>query len=184
VLDEFPVLGRLDFFGRAMAYLRGYGIRVLLSIQSLAQLYDIWGQHQSITANCSLQVAFAPADVETAELLSRMTGTMTVNVYKRSLSGGPAAVTPRRATISHQEIARPLLTSEEVRRLASDEELVFVAGHPPIRARRRPYFLDPALIERARIAPPAVSDRLDHGNCVWGSGPATGDATQASLPEP
>jgi type IV secretory pathway TraG/TraD family ATPase VirD4 len=34
-----------------------------------------------------VQVAFAPADLETAELLSRMTGQMTVNLVKRSLSG-------------------------------------------------------------------------------------------------
>ena len=180
VLDEFPVLGKLDFFGRAMAYLRGYGIRVFLSIQSLAQLYDIYGQHQSITANCALQVAFAPADVETAELLSKMTGPMTVNVYKRSLSGGPAAVTPRRSTVSHQELARPLLTAEEVRRLPEDEALVFAAGHPPIRARRCPYFLDRQLVEQARIAPPPKSDRVEHGAGAW----STVSGSEDGAPQP
>jgi type IV secretion system protein VirD4 len=142
LLDEFPVLGKLDFFGRAMAYLRGYGIRVYLSIQSLAQLHEIYGRHQSITANCPVQIAFAPADLETAELLSRMLGQTTVHLAKRSLNGAPLVLGPRRHTLSVQEVARPLLTAEEVRRLPDGEAVVFVAGHAPVRGRRVAYFAD------------------------------------------
>jgi type IV secretion system protein VirD4 len=161
LLDEFAVLGKLDFFGRAMAYLRGYGIRVYLSIQSLAQLHDIYGPHQSITANCPLQVAFAPADLETAELLSRLLGPMTVHLAKRSLNGAPLVFGPRRHQLSLQEHARPLLTAEEVRRLPDGEAIVLVAGHAPIRARRAPYYADGEMAERCRKAPPARSDRVD-----------------------
>jgi type IV secretion system protein VirD4 len=160
LLDEFAVLGRLDFFGRAMNYLRGYGIRVYLSVQSLSQLHDIYGHHQSITANCPLQVAFAPADVETAELLSRMVGPTTVHLAKRSLDGAALALGPRRHTLSVQELARPLLTAEEVRRLPDGEALIFAAGHAAIRGQRVPYYLDPELAWRARIAAPRESDRL------------------------
>jgi type IV secretion system protein VirD4 len=160
LLDEFPVLGKLDFFGRAMAYLRGYGIRVYLSLQSLSQLYDIYGQHQSITANCPLQIAFTPADLETAEHLSRLLGPTTVHLAKRSLNGAPLVFGPRRHTLSLQEHARPLLTAEEVRRLPAHEAIVLTAGHPPIRGRRAPYYADPDLAQRCRTPPPAASDRL------------------------
>ena len=159
LLDEFPVLGKLDFFGRAMAYLRGYGIRVYLSLQSLSQLYDIYGQHQSITANCPLQIAFTPADLETAEHLSRLLGPTTIHLAKRSLNGAPLVFGPRRHTLSFQEHARPLLTAEEVRRLPAHEAIVLTAGHPPIRARRAPYYADPDLADRCRTTPPAASDR-------------------------
>ena len=158
LLDEFAVLGKLDFFGRAMAYLRGYGIRVYLSIQSLAQLYDIYGQHQSITANCPIQIAFTPADLETAELLSRMTGPMTVHLAKRALANAPLSLGPRRHTLSLHELARPLLTAEEVRRLPDTDALVFTAGHPPIRGRRVPYYTDPELVRRCRSAAPKTED--------------------------
>jgi type IV secretion system protein VirD4 len=160
LLDEFAVLGRLAFFGRAMGYLRGYGIRVYLSVQSLSQLHDIYGHHQSITANCPLQVAFAPADVETAELLSRMVGPTTVHLAKRSHDGATLALGPRRHTLSVHELARPLLTAEEVRRLPDGEALIFAAGHAAIRGRRVPYYLDPELAWRARIPAPRESDRL------------------------
>ncbi len=161
LLDEFTALGRLDFFGRALAYLRGYDIRVYLSIQALVQLLDIYGPYQSITANCGLQVAFTPADLETAELLSRMTGLRTINLFRRSLHTGASALAPQRTSLARGELGRALLSPDEVRRLPADQALVFAAGHAPIRALRLPYFLDPELAARARLPPPAASDRLN-----------------------
>jgi type IV secretory pathway TraG/TraD family ATPase VirD4 len=38
MLDEFPVLGRLDFFESALAYMAGYGIKSFLIAQSLNQI--------------------------------------------------------------------------------------------------------------------------------------------------
>jgi type IV secretion system protein VirD4 len=177
LLDEFAVLGKLDFFGRAMAYLRGYGIRVYLSIQSLAQLHDIYGPHQSITANCPLQVAFAPADLETAELLSRMVGPTTVHLAKRALNDAPLTFGPRRHTLSLHELARPLLTAEEVRRLPDGEALVFVAGHPTVRGRRVAYFADAEWAGRGGMGAPGRSDRVAMDGAGAGAG-ADADAVE------
>lgn len=38
MLDEFPALGRLDFFESALAFMAGYGIRAFLIAQSLNQV--------------------------------------------------------------------------------------------------------------------------------------------------
>jgi type IV secretion system protein VirD4 len=38
MLDEFPALGRLDFFESALAFMAGYGIRSFLIAQSLNQI--------------------------------------------------------------------------------------------------------------------------------------------------
>ncbi|MFX8445385.1 type IV secretory system conjugative DNA transfer family protein, partial [Acinetobacter baumannii] len=35
MLDEFPALGRLDFFESSLAFLAGYGVRAFLVAQSL-----------------------------------------------------------------------------------------------------------------------------------------------------
>jgi type IV secretion system protein VirD4 len=183
LLDEFAVLGKLDFFGRAMAYLRGYGIRVYLSIQSLAQLHDIYGPHQSITANCPLQVAFAPADLETAELLSRMVGPTTVHLAKRALNDAPLTFGPRRHTLSLQEVARPLLTAEEVRRLPDGEALVFVAGHPTVRGRRVAYFADAEWAGRGGRGAPGRSDRVAGGGAGAGAGAAEVEGLRAEALE-
>ena len=39
MMDEFPTLGRLDFFQTQLAYLAGYGIQAFLIVQDLSRLY-------------------------------------------------------------------------------------------------------------------------------------------------
>lgn len=137
-LEEFPSWGKLDFLGRAIAYLRGYGIKVLISVQSLAQLYEVYGQHESISGNCALQIAFAPNDLETAKRLSEMTGIQTVSFDRRSYQAGGGPMAGGRTSTNPVELGRPLLTPDEVRRLPGDECLVFVAGRAVVRAGRVP----------------------------------------------
>lgn len=135
-LEEFPSWGKLDFLGRAIAYLRGYGIKALVSVQSLAQLHEVYGQHESISGNCAIQIAFAPNDLETAKRLSEMTGTQTVSFDRRSYQGGGGPWAGARTSVNPVELGRPLLTPDEVRRLPAEECLVFVAGRAVVRGRR------------------------------------------------
>jgi type IV secretion system protein VirD4 len=167
LLDEFTALGKLDFFGTAMGYLAGYNIRVMLSIQSLAALHAAYGQHQSITSNTPLQVAFAAADQETAELLSKMTGVRTVHWERRSTTGGPFTAGSSRVQYAQAEASRPLLTPDEVRRLPAGEALVFVAGHPPIRGVKRRYFEIPELVALTAVSPPRERVILPHDWSHW-----------------
>jgi len=162
LLDEFTILGRIDFIASAIAYVRSYGIRVYISIQTVAQLLAVYGQHQSISTNCGIQVALSTNDHTTAEVLSKMTGTMTVNWERTSTSAGAALASGSggRTNYSAAEVGRALLTPDEVRRLPGRESLIFASGHPPIRGIRRPYYEDPALLAQAQITPPDVSDVL------------------------
>ncbi|MBL0898860.1 MAG: IncP-type conjugal transfer protein TraG, partial [Reyranella sp.] len=43
MLDEFPALGRLDFFETSLAFLAGYGVRAFLIAQSLNQIEKAYG---------------------------------------------------------------------------------------------------------------------------------------------
>jgi type IV secretion system protein VirD4 len=164
VLDEFTALGRLDFFSAAIAYLRGYGIRVYISVQSLAQIHDVYGQNQSITTNCGAQVAFAPNDVPTAKLLSEMAGQTTVHYDRRSDSGGLFVSRPN---FTHTDSARPLLTPDELRRLPRETAITLLANRPPILGTYLPYFAHPTFRERAAIAPPRETERIVHDWKHW-----------------
>src|SRR3546814_8664548 len=44
MLDEFPALGRLDFFETSLAFLAGYGVRAFLIAQSLNQIEKAYGE--------------------------------------------------------------------------------------------------------------------------------------------
>src|SRR6202034_616949 len=62
MLDEFPALGRLDFFESALAFMAGYGLKSFLIAQSLNQIEKAYGQNNSILDNCHVRVSFATND--------------------------------------------------------------------------------------------------------------------------
>ena len=56
MLDEFPALGRLDFFESALAFMAGYGIKSFLIAQSLDQIEKAYGPNNSILDNCHVRI--------------------------------------------------------------------------------------------------------------------------------
>jgi type IV secretion system protein VirD4 len=153
MLDEFPTLGRLEVFAEALSLIAGYGLRACLIAQDLSQIHAAYGHDESITSNCNTRVAFAPNRIETARWISAMAGNTTVRHSHRTLSNGGAS-------ISEPEIARPLITPDEVMRMSNDNALIFTSGHPTIRARKLFYFKQPRFAARAAIPPPGQSDRV------------------------
>jgi len=167
LMDEFPSLGRLEFFETQLAFLAGYGVQAFLIVQDLSQLYAAYGRNESIVSNCGIRVAFTPNRIETARLLSDMAGTMTVHRSRRMYSGHRLSPWLSHVMASEEESQRPLLTPDEALRLPEDAALVFRSGHRPIYAEKLRYYEDRRLLERARIPAPEVSDRISR----YGEGP-------------
>ncbi len=153
LLDEFPALGRLDFFETALAFLAGYGIRAMLVAQSLHQIDKAYGPNHAILDNCHVRVAFAPNDERTARRLSDALGTATQLRAQRNLSGKRWSAWLSHTSVSEQETPRPLLTPGEVLQLPQADALVLVSGTPPIRAKKLQYFNDQNFIVRCLPAP-------------------------------
>jgi type IV secretion system protein VirD4 len=156
MLDEFPALGRLDFFETSLAFLAGYGVRAFLIAQSLNQIEKAYGEYNSILDNCHVRVAFATNDERTAKRLSDALGTATEQRAMRNYAGHRLAPWLSHVMVSRQETARALLTPGEVMQLNPAEELVLASGAPPIRATKLRYFEEPVFAERA-IEPPTLS---------------------------
>jgi type IV secretion system protein VirD4 len=74
MLDEFPALGRLDFFESALAFMAGYRIKSFLIAQSLNQIERAYGANNSILDNCHVRVCFATNDERTAKRVSDALG--------------------------------------------------------------------------------------------------------------
>lgn len=167
MMDEFPTLGRLDFFQTQLAYLAGYGIEAFLIVQDLSQLYAAYGHDESIVSNCHVRVAYAPNKVETAQLLSTMAGLMTVKKARRMYSGNRLSPWLSHVMEAEEESQRPLITPDEVMRLPEDNALVFIAGERPIWAMKARYFADARLAKRAGTAPPARCEPIPHAWQAW-----------------
>ncbi len=159
MLDEFPALGKLPFFQDSLAYLAGYGIRAFLITQDLSQHQGIYGRDESITANCHTRIAFTPNKTETAELLSRMAGEMTVHQEKATRqAGGLGGALASRVSYSHAESRRRLLTPDETMRLDATTTLIFSGACRPILGRKARYYEDPLLLWRSNLPAPTASD--------------------------
>ncbi|MGD9799623.1 MAG: conjugal transfer protein TraG [Parvularculaceae bacterium] len=152
MLDEFPALGRLDFFESALAFMAGYGVRAYLIAQSLNQIEKAYGPNNSILDNCHVRVAFAANDERTAKRISDALGTATELRAQRNYAGHRLAPWLAHVMVSRQETARPLLTPGEAMQLPADEAIDMVAGSPPIRAKKLQYYNDRNFTSR-RLAP-------------------------------
>lgn len=155
MLDEFPALGRLDFFESALAFMAGYGIKSFLIAQSLNQIEKAYGANNSILDNCHVRVAFATNDERTARRVSDALGTATEMRDSTNYAGHRLSPWLGHLMVSRQETARPLLTPGEVMQLPPTDELLLVAGVAPVRAKKARYYEDERFMERV-LPPPAT----------------------------
>ncbi|GLI98017.1 conjugal transfer protein TraG [Sphingobium sp. BS19] len=152
MLDEFPALGRLDFFESALAFMAGYGLKAFLIAQSLNQIEKAYGQSNAILDNCHVRVSFATNDERTARRVSDALGTATEMRAMKNYAGHRLSPWLGHLMVSRSETPRPLLTPGEIMQLPADQEIVMVSGLAPIRASKARYFADPQL--RARVLSP------------------------------
>jgi type IV secretion system protein VirD4 len=160
LLDEFTALGRIPIIAESISYLPGYNVRVLLVIQTPAQLREVYGVNGSETMLKSLaaRIVFAPKDFADAREISDELGNTTVKVRTLSkpqhdFSSGKGA---RGRSVNVSEQRRALLLPQEVKELGSHEAIVFLEGLRPIRSRKIRYFEDRRF--RARLLePPALA---------------------------
>lgn len=165
MLDEFPALGRLDFFETALAFLAGYGLRAFLIAQSLNQIEKAYGPNNSILDNCHVRIVFATNDERTAKRISDALGTMTDLRSQKNYTGNRLSLWLPHIMLSRQETQRGLLTPGEVLQLPADTEVIMISGMPPVRAKKLRYFRDrnftdrvtaPAAREGVRLTAPAI----------------------------
>ncbi len=174
MIDEFPGLGKLEILQESLAFVAGYGIKFYLICQDINQLKSRetgYGPDETITSNCHVQNAFPPNRLETAEYISKFTGTTTVEKKQITTSGKRTSALLGQVSHSIHEVQRPLLTPDECLRmpgpkkegekiLEAGDMVVYVAGFPAIYGRQPLYFQDEVFAARAGVPEPASSDSL------------------------
>jgi type IV secretion system protein VirD4 len=179
-MDEFPLLGRVEFFEKSLRLMSGYGLKTMFVAQSLNDIVETYGPNNTILDNCFVYTAFAALDPLTQDKVSRLTGTIAETRISRS---GPSGLAAGRSSVSRSDVERPLLEPGEIRGLPDDEQLVFVAGHKPLRTRKVRYDVREPFRSRAAIPAPAsaidVPGRLAH---PWAGRRALGEDPDAVLP--
>jgi type IV secretion system protein VirD4 len=76
-LDEFAALGTLPTLQASAAYLRGYRTRLLVALQTLRQLRQLYGPDAPLAAQMKTWWCAAPSDPDDAKVISARLGTQT-----------------------------------------------------------------------------------------------------------
>jgi type IV secretion system protein VirD4 len=185
LLDEFTALGRIPIIAESVSYLPGYNVRVLLVIQTPAQLREVYGANGAETMLKSLaaRIVFAPKDIGDAREISDELGNTTVKVktHSRPLMDLSDSKGRRQRSVSVSEQRRALLLPQEVKALGSEQAIVFYEGLRPIRCRKIRYFEDPRFTSRLLPAPEVPQQKPAEAQPPSGNAPDAGVAPAEAL---
>lgn len=175
MFDELRSLGKLEILEESLAFIAGWYIKCYLIVQDITQLRNPisgYGPEESITSNCHIQIAFQPNRIETAEHLSKLTGTTTIVKEQITASGPRISTMLGQVSRSFQEVQRPLLTADESMRMPGPikdndgyiqtpgDMVIYCAGFPAIYGQQPLYFQDPIFQKRSEIPAPEKTDKL------------------------
>jgi type IV secretion system protein VirD4 len=153
LLDEFPALGNVNVLAKSVAFIAGYGIRLLTIIQSPAQLRAIYGTDaaRNFMTNHAVEAVFAPKEQDVANELSERIGYDTVKARSRS---GPKGLAMRSMSETVSEHRRALMLPQELKLLPKSKAFILASGIPPVIADKIVYYEDKAFLRRL-LPPPA-----------------------------
>ena len=122
IIDELASLGRLPALGTLMSEGRKYGACVVACLQSLNQLYDIYGTYKgsSIFGQFGTSFFFRNQEHAICKMISELSGTEVTTTSNKSTSFGANQL---RDGISYNEYERkkPLLEADNISGLSTGE---------------------------------------------------------------
>lgn len=140
ILDEFYRLGRFMEVFDSIPFSAQYGITMLVVVQSTSQLSDraAYGAEGAKTLLNNFQILDCKqvAEDETAKWISNLLGQETVQLTKASFSHKTNKFLSERDNVQTNEIKRPLLFPDEVRKLPSTDQLFIGQGRDAYRAKK------------------------------------------------
>ncbi|MGH2331185.1 VirD4-like conjugal transfer protein, CD1115 family [Thermoanaerobacter mathranii] len=144
LLDEFPNIGAIPDFTKKLATMRSRGVHSSIVFQNIAQLKnrypnDAW---QEIIGSCDSKLFLGCTDTATAEFVSALLGTATVESKSRTKEAGFEGIFDfGRVTTSVQK--RNLLNPDEIIRFDPEKAILILRGQKPLQIKKMPYTLHP-----------------------------------------
>ncbi len=143
LLDEFAALGKLQPIERAMGLMAGYGLQLWPILQDIHQLRSLYGSRAgTFLSNAGVLQAFGVNDYETAEILSKTMGRMTIDYATQgqsSTSSAPFKGSYSDSTTQHLA-ARNLMDPDEIMKLDPARMLLMMVGKDPLILRKVRYY--------------------------------------------
>lgn len=149
LMDEATAAGKIKVLEKAISYMAGYNMRLLMIVQSPAQLRDkhLYGEEgtKNILTNIALKILFKPSTVDDSEEYSKLLGKVTVYHDTQKSRGGENKGVSRTETQNQRDLMMP----QELRQMSNDKEIIIYEGISyPIWADKNFYYKDPVFKAR------------------------------------
>ncbi len=141
-LDEFANVGEIPDFAELTSTVRSRNISLVPILQNIAQLQGLYKEKdawKTILGNCDSLLYLGGNDEETFKFMSALLGKQTIDVRNTSRSFGQTGS----GSLSHQKIARDLMTPDEVGNMDRGDCLVRIANTPAFYAKKYDPFKHP-----------------------------------------
>jgi type IV secretion system protein VirD4 len=140
LLDEAPSIGLIPSLAQAINQAREYGVQIVLSVQSKAQVLAVYGKDvgQAIIDGCRCRVFLSLAGEDALKNLAEILGKST-NVTERETTAVSRKSLFERTitkTAGQGANARELYTADELRALAEDATVLVLPGLRPYIGKR------------------------------------------------
>ncbi len=142
MIDEFRQLGKMESLVSKLTINAGYGFRMVLILQDLAQLDEVYGKatRQTTVSACQVKLIIRMNDIETSEYVSDMLGSTTIEVRTPIIRAGQGLLGGRDKSVSYQE--KRLMTAAELRQMPATQAVVLVPNAPGFMLRKITYYKD------------------------------------------
>ena len=140
ILDEFANIGQIPDFDKKISTSRSRKISFSVILQNLDQLEAVYKEsNETIMGNCDTHLFLGSNSQKTVEYFSKALGEKTIFRESESVNKDKDDWKQGKS-VSEQNMARALLTPDELRRLDVDDCIIYEKGLKPIRARKYYYY--------------------------------------------
>ncbi|MGA0564768.1 type IV secretory system conjugative DNA transfer family protein [Ancylobacter sp. VNQ12] len=159
MLDEFYHVGRMDSLISKITISAGYGFRMAIIMQDIAQLDELYGRSTRITtvSGSQIKLFIQINDLDTSEFVSEMLGE-TTQVYKTPVMRPGQGIFAPRVWAPHYT-PRPLRSPLELREMSARLSILMVKNSPSFELTKIRHYLDKPyrpLFEAAKGSPPPL----------------------------
>lgn len=164
LMDEFTSIGVLPPLKKAISFIAGYNLRVMMIFQAPSQLEDNppdgYGKDgaRTLRKNMGATIYYAPREVDDAKEISEVLGDTTFNAKSKSYNHGKL-FDAGSSSHSISEQKRALMLPQELLELEFEKQIIKMPSKTPILCNKAFYYNDDYFIDKFKMVSPHIRNK-------------------------